>query len=295
MLKKPTTYQEQINLLKSRGIIIDDEENAQSILERVGYYRLSGYLYQFKEDESNYQSGLTFEKIYKIYEFDRALRSIILSYMEIVEIRTRSLLSYEFSLSHCCDNNHDEHYSDSCFYNKQRWKEVMASVNDQAKRSEDELYVAHHLKNYNGQYPLWVLVQMFSFSNLVRLYSSMYSSDQDKIAKRFNYDRKYLEKHLYAMTKLRNICAHFNRLYNRKLKLPVKLGNKTLKSIPSIGNDTLFAYLIVLARLLPTDKLKKDFTDKIIHTVKKYEPYIELYAIGFPNSYENALRRYVNF
>ena len=39
----------QIDLLKSRGMIITDEPKATSYLERLGYYRLSGYWYRFQD------------------------------------------------------------------------------------------------------------------------------------------------------------------------------------------------------------------------------------------------------
>ena len=42
-LKKARTYDDQIGILKSRGLIIDNEEFAKSILKNIGYYKLSGF------------------------------------------------------------------------------------------------------------------------------------------------------------------------------------------------------------------------------------------------------------
>ena len=48
MLKEPKTFDEQIDLLKSRGLIIGDEEKAKFILSNISYYRFSAYLIHFK-------------------------------------------------------------------------------------------------------------------------------------------------------------------------------------------------------------------------------------------------------
>ena len=47
-LKKPTTYQEQLDILKSRGIIIDDPNQCIAVLETVNYYRFTAYFLPFK-------------------------------------------------------------------------------------------------------------------------------------------------------------------------------------------------------------------------------------------------------
>jgi abortive infection bacteriophage resistance protein len=39
-LKKPTTFEEQLNILKDRNLQIEDEQQALDILSRINYYRL---------------------------------------------------------------------------------------------------------------------------------------------------------------------------------------------------------------------------------------------------------------
>ena len=43
------TYEEQLEKLKQRGMIITDEAAAVNYLERIGYYRLSAYWFPFRE------------------------------------------------------------------------------------------------------------------------------------------------------------------------------------------------------------------------------------------------------
>ena len=47
-VKKHLTIDEQIELLKTRGCIIEDEELTNSILLDINYYRLTSYFLPFK-------------------------------------------------------------------------------------------------------------------------------------------------------------------------------------------------------------------------------------------------------
>ena len=57
-LKLHKSIEEQIAHLKSRGEIIEDEQKAGFFLANVNYYRLSGYLFEFrKSGSSNFIEG----------------------------------------------------------------------------------------------------------------------------------------------------------------------------------------------------------------------------------------------
>ncbi|UOF90092.1 Abi family protein [Fodinisporobacter ferrooxydans] len=68
-LKPPATFEEQIQILKSRGLIIEDEDFAIRTLKKINYYRLSAYGLSLKQNDQ-YQPGVTFNQIYALYEFD---------------------------------------------------------------------------------------------------------------------------------------------------------------------------------------------------------------------------------
>jgi len=55
-----------VKLLKSRGMEINDERNAECYIESIGYYRLSAYMYPFLMMPKNlhqYKTGASFKKI----------------------------------------------------------------------------------------------------------------------------------------------------------------------------------------------------------------------------------------
>lgn len=78
-LKPYKTIAEQIDLLRSRKMIIDDQSLAEQWLQTVGYYRLSGYWYTrrvmnppgsptYRGDD--FMPDTKFSDIAKLYEFD---------------------------------------------------------------------------------------------------------------------------------------------------------------------------------------------------------------------------------
>jgi abortive infection bacteriophage resistance protein len=94
-LKRPTTFAEQVALLKKRGLTIEHESRAVMILSRINYYRLSAYLLPFKIDEENYRSGTKLENIVKLYEFDSRLRNIIMSAIEPIEVTIETVIAVQ--------------------------------------------------------------------------------------------------------------------------------------------------------------------------------------------------------
>ena len=43
------TVQQQLDTYKQRGLIVDDNKKALGYLRTIGYYRLSGYAYVFRQ------------------------------------------------------------------------------------------------------------------------------------------------------------------------------------------------------------------------------------------------------
>lgn len=181
-LKPPLSYTDQIERLKKNGVEIPDHESALSILSEANYYRLSGYALQFRIDpqKSRYQSGTSFDKIHSLYLFDTELRNLIKPYLEKIEILCRSRIA--LSLNKCQLPPHDGHYENRNFFNKASHKKIIKSLEREENYNKDSLIVKHHREKYENKMPLWVCVEIMSFSNLSKLYHAMYISDKETIA-----------------------------------------------------------------------------------------------------------------
>ena len=97
MSKPARTYQEQLDLLKSRGLSVPDEPFALHCLAHLNYYRLSAYRFSFTVpgNPDQFRPGATFTQLWELYHFDRTLRSMVLEACKRVEISVRSRLAYE--------------------------------------------------------------------------------------------------------------------------------------------------------------------------------------------------------
>ena len=293
MLKKPTTIDEQIEKLSEHGIVISDVERTKSILSMTGYYRLSGYALQYRKapSDSNCIEGTTFDAIYQAYCFDADLRDCLRPYLEIAEVYYKTQIAYWFSLSKCSKPPHDQHYDRKNYYNKSGFDAIMSGF--QTKGSNyyhDSLIMKHHQAKYNGKMPLWVLLELFSFSNASMLYSAMYDSDQDKIASAVGVSRQTLLNHLHCLSILRNKCAHGARLYAEQLRPSVSFNTAFLRKHPELkSTDCVFAYVLMLLRRLPDIDHKQAFYNALTQLMEKHSGMIDMSRMGFPENYMDIL------
>lgn len=93
-LKKHLQVSDQINLLISRGLTVNNRTAAEQWLSCVNYYRLSGYLYSFRDKNGMYLPGTTLEQIRQLYDFDRKLTRILMYALEDIEETLKTRISY---------------------------------------------------------------------------------------------------------------------------------------------------------------------------------------------------------
>lgn len=90
------TIDEQIEILRSRGLTIEDEAEAKDFLLRNNYYRVSGYSLTLRKNDV-FAKSATFQNIEDIYNFDHEFRHIILHHIETIEVQIKSIYAYEFT------------------------------------------------------------------------------------------------------------------------------------------------------------------------------------------------------
>lgn len=103
-LKRATTIDEQIAILRNRGLIIANEHKAKEHLLDIGYFRLGFYCFPFEKDYPQkvnrthiYNEGTIFEDVVKLYYFDFDLRNLLMRYINRIEINFRTYLTYSVS------------------------------------------------------------------------------------------------------------------------------------------------------------------------------------------------------
>lgn len=295
MLKKPLDYNAQVEKLKEHGMSVGDEQMVVTMLERINYYRFTGYALQFRKDPNNssYLDGTSFDTVIGLYHFDEDLRNTLRYYLEVAEIYYRTVISHEFALAKCTEEPYDQHYDERNYYNRIGFREIQKHLNTEKQYYKDSLIMKHHNRKYNGKMPLWVMVEMMSMSDVSKLYSCMYISEQRRISSRVNCGPKTLKNHLHCLSVLRNKCAHAARLYNTVLYPSAELSPAFLRQYRNVNNDTLFAYLVVLVKRLPQKSVRKELILEIEALVKEYSDIVTISRMGFPENWVDILKKQI--
>lgn len=282
------TFEEQLNLLESRGLIVTDSAYALAILKRTNYYRLSAYSLTLRKDDTFYPD-VTFENIYELYRFDECFRSIILKHSFVVEVSFRSYIAYVHSKNHGPLG-----YLDAAnFSDLTRHARFLSDLAENIERSDDT-FISHHKKDLGGVYPLWVAIEELTYGTLSMMYKNLLPDDRAEIADTFiGYSRYYVENWLQCCSYCRNIAAHGGRFYNRMLKsCPVRLSRKMTRFV---DNNRPFAFVLAIYNLLPSQECKQIFISDLSSLFDSH-PFALHKHVGFPKNWlkmlENQHRRH---
>ena len=254
MGKKFLTYDEQINKLLSKGIIINDNDFGIKCLKEISYFSLiSGYKDIFRNKETKkYNSNINFEDIYYLYKLDEELRNLFLKYILKIEKSIKSHYSYFFC------QKFGESEKEYLNVNNFNYKDFQLKVNslvlalDRELQSNNYDFILHNKKTYKNV-PLWVLINCLTFGTISKMYSYSTVDIKINIAKEFNIRYEQLTSMLNVITKFRNVCAHNERLYNYTTKQNCLRDLPIHKTIKNIGKNDLFAITLCFKYLLNKD------------------------------------------
>lgn len=304
--KPPLTYQEQISLLKSRGLQFADEAKASYQLSNVSYFRLSAYMFPYKKnmggtivDEFRY--GTTWKDIYDLYVFDRKLRLLIFDAIEKIEVAIRSQMAYILSHkygSHWQDESsiynppHDVTLRDGTLKHIDVYEEIQRHIHEQLHNNQAELFIEHYRDTYTepANPPSWMCVEVMYFNQLSRICSNLKErKDIVAIANAFALPPTEFLSWLHTINYVRNICAHHARLWNRDLKVtPAMLKfSKTKEWISNpetVQRSKIYYFLCMVNYLLQTVNPNTSFSLRLKELLREYRP--KLSAMGFPDNWE---------
>lgn len=286
------TIEEQVEILRSRGLTINDESLAKDFLLRNNYYRISGYSLTLRKNNV-FSKSATFQNIVDIYHFDHEFKHIILQYLEVIEVQMKSVYAYEFTKVYGPTGYLDH----SFFTNQNKHKEIIAKAEQQKiQRLPHEAYLKHFVNELQQDIPLWAYIDLFTISDISFLYSISEQPIKNAIAHTFgltmNKGASILGSYMHSMTIIRNLCAHRSRIYNRLFEQKPSLNKKekTLlikDSNGNIDNAHFYGFLLIMKRLLPADKLN-EMKKSIIALTKKY-PFVRMDYYGFRNDWQQKI------
>lgn len=262
------TYEQQIEKLKTEGLVIEDEIQATTKLKFEGYYNLiNGYSPIFK-NKDRYITNTTFENITTLYDFDKTLRSIVYKYTSTIECHVKALIAHEFSRVHGVYENsylNKESFSNNkkCEANVIRLiEECKQTIKDALNKNSNKYreYIAHNY-NTHGHVPMWVLVRAISFGTTSILYKNLKDAEKENVAANYGINAAQLANMLEVVVSFRNIVAHGERTFYARLprtRLSTELAvvkhmciTKNPKGENKFGRNDFLSLLICCKYLLP--------------------------------------------
>ncbi len=296
------TIEEQIQILISKGLTIEDYDKTSEILLRENYFFLNGYRSPFLiTGTKRFVEGSTFEELYSLFTFDRYFRNIIFKNVLIVENNYKSIFSYVLSKKY---GYKEKDYLNVNNFNKN--KDTNRQINDLLRKLKRQIRIngyqhqatSHYINNY-GYIPMWVSVKVLSFGLMSELFSILKDVDREEIASYYNIGADELEDYLSILSNYRNLCAHEDILYNHETQKEIDdTTYHDLLEIPQVegeyiyGKHDIFALIIILKQMLTHTDFKMmmneidyevDWLSSKLHSIDVQKV---LYRMGFPDNYK---------
>lgn len=268
--KEFKTLEEQINILRDKGLIINDVDKAENLLLRENYFFINGYRHIFikSNKDKTFIKGTTFEELYAVFQFDRSFRNILFKNLLIVENNLKSVMSYRLSKRYGIK---EKDYLKASNFSQDI--KMVRQVNDVLNKIKRQIRIngrqhsatLHYLSNY-GYVPLWILVKLLSFGMINELYSILKPDDKLSIAEYYNLDVETLGIYIALLSNYRNLCAHEDIVYEHRTQkfIPDTIYHREL-NIPVMndeyiyGKNDIFAVIIMLKYMLD----EGNFTDMV--------------------------------
>lgn len=286
--KPPLSFEEQADLLIFRGLLADRQDLIEK-LKAVSYYRLSGYLYTYRNPDDTFKPNTALEQVWKRYTFDRQLRLLVLDAIERVEISIRTGLVYHHSQSFGPFG-----YTNGMnlpHLNKNEFMMLQGKLRDVVKQSK-EPFVIHFQNKYgdvHSDLPLWMISELWSFGNMFTFFRGVDKQVKRQIASNYALAFGVLESWLHSLNSVRNICAHHSRLWNRVLGIKPMIPTKDPQwhSPVEVSNDRIFSILTLLKYLLKYVAPQSQWQKRLEDLFSRYNT-IPLSSMGFQGNWKEC-------
>lgn len=274
-----------VQTLKSRGMLMKDENRVENYLMNIGYHRLSAYIYPFyksPKSELVLKEGTTFEQILTLYRFDKKLRILLFNEIEKIEVAIRSVLA-----NIGCQELNDRYWitKPEYFANADKFNQTLVFIEKELASSKED-YIEDFRQNFIETYPpAWMITEVLSFGNLNYIYSNISSNHLMKhISGYFGLKPQVFTSWLTVLANLRNMCCHHARIWNRDFMLNPAEPQKTSKvwiDTSKVDKKRIYYRLCMLRYFLSSVSPNNNFNEQLSGLLADF-PSIDIAAMGFP-------------
>jgi abortive infection bacteriophage resistance protein len=282
--KPALTVSEQVDLLRQRGMRIEDEQKAEFYLSHLNYYRLAAYWLPFEQNHAThqFQDGTRFSDVLNSYFFDRELRLLVLDAIERIEVSIRTQWAYTLAHKH----GPHSHVNPALYRSAERWEKDLRKLRLEISRST-ETYIKHFKHNYSDDFPpIWAACEVISLGLLSRLYDNIRSANtRNAISASYDLEQSVFGSWLHHLCIIRNICAHHSRLWNREFTVTPKQPKKPETTADAFLPESrrLYNSTVTLLHFMDIVSPEHQFRDRFLALTYKYN--VPLAKMGFPENW----------
>ncbi len=306
--KPSLSIDEQIELLESRGLILNDISRTKRHLSSISYYRLSAYMIYFMEKDSlgskidKFKPDTTWNKIIDLYRFDRKFRLLIFDAIERIEIGLRTQLIQQLS------QKYGSHWHtnpalfkilvfDSRLKNEKHYRNIFNEINDHIREQIDSNKSMEFIKHYINKYtepdtpPSWMSIEIMYFNHLSLICKALSNKkDLSDLSSYFSLPNEIFISWMHTINYIRNICAHHSRLWNITLQVnPAKLKySKRLKWISNTDftqTSKMYYSICLIMYFLQTINPNSKFKHHFLKLCDEF-PDVNIGFMGFPTNWK---------
>lgn len=226
--KQFKTLDEQISLLKERGLIIPDTNKAKRYLLTSNYYNIiNGYGKYFQDSPDHYVTGASFNEICSLYFFEEEIKKTVFNAALQIEHHLKSIVAYRFA-----EQYRDQKYAflNPSSYNPRKLSDACRTINKfsnilKININDRTSSIYHYVSTYQN-IPIWVIIDHLDFGGLYHFIKELPDQILNKIASDltpFFFDNNGITlgqrftptimlSFMKNILEIRNVCAHNKRL-----------------------------------------------------------------------------------
>ncbi|EKS31572.1 Abi family protein [Staphylococcus epidermidis] len=305
------SYEEQLLLLKYRGIKIEDEKFALRQLETISYYSLiNAYTPLFLNNDNEYENGVTFNDFHLCYKYDTRLKNILFKYIILIEQSLKTNLSSIIAKNYGVqeptekiifenkkgkskkDYNLKGTYLDAKNYDSNKsfrsgHLRTIANFRDYKKNNS----IIHYREKHN-HVPPWILIRPLNFGQTIKWLSILKPKDKHEVLLSISpiSVSDTLKEVAIPMFEIfrqyRNVIAHGQRFYSftsdlDTAQLSLNFINNMLeyefmdksKYKKGIGKNDIYSLIISIMIFTKAANNRENLVEELLEIYEKMEKY----------------------
>jgi abortive infection bacteriophage resistance protein len=271
------TYNQQLKKLRNdKKISCNSSSKDKEILVRMGYFNIvNGYKYPFicdKDANGNhiYLPDTDLMNIYELKKFDEKLRNFLLRYITQIEEEVRTLTGYKFD--QCNENGKIPWYDAKAYSEDARLQNKISAISSAySELSKSQLDYVRFYMDKHTSIPTWIMIKVINFSTFIDVLNNSKQIVKHSVCELYGMidesgypNVKLLIGSLHWLRKVRNSCAHNERIYcitetsngNKKGRIKEKYFKQLRKSYSRDTEKKLIDLLVYFKYYLPASEYK---------------------------------------